>query len=669
MKFFPNLQPTFTRRVAYPGLAVLVGLSVICALFPRQTNACLASIQTLIYDKLSWAYTLMISFFFIFLCVLAFSKIGAIRLGADSSRPQYSFFSWIAMLFAAGMGIGLMYFGVAEPMSHYVNPALPDTLNPAKEAQLATFFHWGIHAWSIFGLMGLILAYFSFRYKLPLAIRSGLYPLLRNRINGRVGDVVDIFALVSTFFGIATSLGFGVVQLNAGLVHLGILRESSFLFQALIIVVVSSMAIASAVAGVNKGVKRLSEINLTMAIVLMLFVLLLGPTAFLMNAFSEGIGYYINQFANLTFKTFAFEKDGVGWFTGWTVMYWAWWISWAPFVGLFIARISKGRTIREYILAVLLVPSFFIFLWMTVFGNSAIYIDRNVVHGALSALAGNPDVLLFKFLEQFPLATPLCVLTLMMIAVFFVTSADSGILVMNSISSNNRPNAPKWQNAFWGILLATITMALLYAGGLQSLQTMTLISALPFGVIMVLLCLCLLRALRTDRLYHSSKRPYGSATWDGSHWHERLDQILTFSQKRDIKRFFAEKVQPAFEELRDELSRKGIDAHILTGQNGKLSIELQIPFEKVWNFRYGVTAEVQSLSGYIIGEDDPPDVASNKQYLPVTYYTDGRMGYDIQYLNKEEIIADVLREYERYIRVVADEQKAMMFVDKKRYNG
>lgn len=212
-------------------------------------------------------------------------------------------------------------------------------------------------------------------------------------------------------------------------------------------------------------------------------------------------------------------------------------------------------------------------------------------------------------------------------------------------------------------------MALLYAGGLQSLQTMTLISALPFGVIMVLLCLCLLRALRTDRLYHSSKRPYGSATWDGSHWHERLDQILTFSQKRDIKRFFAEKVQPAFEELRDELSRKGIDAHILTGQNGKLSIELQIPFEKVWNFRYGVTTEVQSISDYIIGEDNTPDVDSNKQYLPVTYYTDGRMGYDIQYLNKEEIIADVLREYERYIRVVADEQKAMMFVDKKRYNG
>lgn len=255
--------------------------------------------------------------------------------------------------------------------------------------------------------------------------------------------MVDIFALVSTFFGIATSLGFGVVQLNAGLVHLGVLKESSFLFQSIIIIIVSSMAILSAVSGVGNGVKRLSEINLSMAVLMLLFILFLGPTTFLLSAFSEGVGYYINQFADLTFNTFAFERDGRAWFTAWTVMYWAWWISWAPFVGLFIARISKGRTIREYILAVLLVPSVFIFLWMTVFGSGAIYIDRNVASGALSAIASNTDVLLFSFFEQFQLATPLCVLALMMIAVFFVTSADSGILVMNSIATGNRANSPK----------------------------------------------------------------------------------------------------------------------------------------------------------------------------------------------------------------------------------
>jgi len=661
------LRSTFIHNVAYPGLVVLITLSALCAIFPELTNNILTHIQNWIYANLSWSYILIVSFFLIFLFILAFSKIGSIRLGADNSAPQYSFFSWIAMLFAAGMGIGLMYFGVAEPMSHYVNPALPSIVNKAKEAQLATFFHWGLHAWAVFCVMGLILAYFSFRYKLPLAIRSGLYPILGERIKGKIGDVVDIFALVSTFFGIATSLGFGVVQLNAGLVHLGILKESSFLFQSIIITIVSSLAILSAVSGVGNGVKRLSEINLSMAVLLLLFMLFLGPTTFLLSAFSEGIGYYINQFADLTFNTFAFERDGRAWFTTWTVMYWAWWISWAPFVGLFIARISKGRTIREYILAVLLVPSVFIFLWMTVFGNGAIWLDRHDAAGSLSAIAHNADVLLFSFFEQFPLATPLCVLALMMIAVFFVTSADSGILVMNSIASGNKPNSPRWQTAFWGVLLALISMALLYVGGLKSLQTMTLVSALPFGAIMVLLCFCLWKALRADETYFSSKLPYGSRNWNGEHWHERLQQILTFSQKKDIKRFFAERVRPAFEELQAEFAKNNIDAHIYEGKNGPLSIELQIPHDKIWNYRYGVTTETQTISDYIAEEDNTPDVETDKQYVPVTYYTDGRTGNNIQYLTKEEIIADVLREYERYISLVSDEDNAMLFIDKKKY--
>jgi len=653
--------------VAYPGLAVLLALSVACAFFPQWTNQVLTAVQQGIYKNLSWAYILMVSFFLIFLMVLAFSKLGKIRLGADNSKPQYSFFSWIAMLFAAGMGIGLMYYGVGEPMAHYVNPALPDVANPAKEAQLATFFHWGLHAWGIFAIMGLILAYYSFRYKLPLAIRSGLYPLIGERINGTVGNVADIFALVSTFFGIATSLGLGVVQLNTGLVHLGVLGESSFWFQCVIITLVTAMAIASAVAGMNKGVKRLSELNLGMAVLLMLFVLVLGPTNFLLSAFSEGVGYYINQFADLTFNTFAFETDGRGWFTNWTVMYWAWWISWAPFVGLFIARISKGRTIREYIVAVLLVPSLFIFLWMTVFGNGAIWMDQNVAGGALSALADNTDVLLFSFFEQFPLAKGLCILALVMIAIFFVTSCDSGILVMNSIASGNKAHTPRWQNAFWGVLLAFISMALLYAGGLSSLQTMTLVAALPFGIIMLVLCIGLLKALNADDLYHGTKIPYGSRNWDGAHWRERLDQILTFSQKTDILRFFREKVRPAFEELQQELDKRGIKVEIEEGKRGKLSMELVIAHDQIWNFRYGVAAEKRRISDYLIDEDNTPDAESDKQYIPVTYYSDGRTGNDIQYLNKEEIIADVLREYERYISIVADTDKAMVFVDKEKF--
>ncbi len=665
---FPKLQTTFSRNVFLPGLIVLLLLSLGCAVFPDATEHLLKAAQKAIYENLHWMYSLLVTFFLIFQLALAFSKKGKIRLGADNSEPQYGFFSWIAMLFAAGMGIGLMYYGVAEPMSHYVEPALPEsTVNPAKEAQLATFFHWGLHAWGIFGVMGLIIAYFSFRYKLPLAVRSGLYPLFRERINGPIGDVADVFTLVSTFFGIATSLSLGVVQLNAGLVHLGLLDERNLLFQSIIIIVVTAVAMASALAGLNKGVKRLSEINLVMTIFLVLFVLLLGPTTFLLSAFSEGIGNYINQFADLSFKTFAFEKDGRSWFTNWTVMYWAWWISWAPFVGLFIARISRGRTIREYILAVLFVPSLFIFLWMTVFGNGAIWVDQHQANGALSALAGNADVLLFAFFEQFPLTTPLCVLALIMVVVFFVTSADSGILVMNSIASGNKPNAPRWQNVFWGILLAFISISLLSAGGIPSLQTMTLITALPFGLIMLILCFCLFRALRTDELYHSSKIPYGSRSWDGRHWRERLQQILTFSQKQDVLRFFAEVVRPAFEQLKDELSKNGIDARIIEGKRGKVSIELNIPYQQVWNFRYGVTAEKRNVSDYLVEDDNTPDVETGVQYIPVTYHSDGRTGNDIQYLSQEEIIADVLREYERYLSIISDDDKSMIFTDKKRF--
>ena len=661
-----NTKTTFAKNVAYPGLLVLIILSLVAAFFPDTVNTALTNIQDSVYRHMSWVYILLVSFFVISLLVLTFSKMGNIRLGADNSEPQYSFFSWISMLFAAGMGIGLMYFGVAEPMSHYVYPALPEIANHAKDAQLATFFHWGIHAWAIFAVMGLVLAYFSFRYKLPLSIRSGLYPILGDRIHGWIGDVVDIFALVSTFFGISTSMGFGVMQLNAGLVHLGLLRHSDFLFQCAIIIVVSALAISSAVAGVNKGVKRLSEINIGAAIVMLLFVLFLGPTTFLLSAFLEGVGNYIENFATLTFNTFAFEKAGRGWFTNWTVMFWAWWISWAPFVGLFIARISKGRTIREYVLAVLLVPSLFIFLWMTVFGNGAIWIDRNVVGGALSRLVDNPDILLFSFFESFPMAKAICVLAVAMIAIFFVTSADSGILVMNSISTSNHHHSPKWQNVFWGALMAIITMALIYAGGLKSLQTMTLISALPFGLIMLVLCLCLFKALRTDGLYNSAHMPYGSRTWNGENWQLRLRQIVTFHKKSDIKRFFRDNVEPAFSELQTEFSKYGIQADILRGRKGPLSIELNIPHERIRNFRYGVTTEKQRISDYLIDEDNTPDVDDGMQYVPVTYYTDGRAGNDIQYLSKEEITADVLREYDRYISIIADERNAMVFVDKKR---
>ena len=655
---------TLTKSVALPGLLVIGTISLYCFIFPREAEVLLNSIKTYFFKNLSWTYVLIATMFILFLIVLALSKLGNIRLGSDNSRPKYSFFSWIAMLFAAGMGIGLMYFGVGETISHYAQPAIGDTVLRAKEAQLYTFFHWGVHAWAIYATMGLILAYFAYRYKLPLAIRSGLYPILKDNIYGPIGNVIDTFALCSTFFGIATTLGFGVVQLNAGLKSIGVVPEISFTFQAIIVVVVMSIAIVSALTGVDKGVKRLSELNLSLAIILMLFILIVGPSIYILSTFSEGIGYYISNFTSLTFNTFAYQTEAQEWFSGWTIMYWAWWISWAPFVGLFIARISKGRTIREFIVAVLLVPSLFNFLWMTVFGSSAVWLDKFVADGALSGISDNIDILLFKFFDYFPFTIFLNVVVILMIIVFFITSADSGILVMNSIASGDKKHTPKWQNVFWGVLLIVLSLALLRSGGLASLQTMTLISALPFGLIMLILCYCLWKALQIDHLFHNTKLPYGSIAWDGSQWKDRLHRILSFSEKKDVRQFLNEIVKPAFEELQGELTLNNIDAEIIEGRNTKLSIELFIRHDKIRNFRYGVLAESQVLSEYLIEDDNTPDIDIEKSYIPVTYYNDGRKGHSVQYMSKDELIADVLREYERFISLISDDKNELLTIDK-----
>ncbi len=659
-----KLPSTFTKSVGIPGLLVLILLSLFCGIFPLSANRVLSYCQNFVYTNLSWAYVLLFTLLLLFILLLAFSEKGRIRLGDDNSEPQFSFFSWISMLFAAGMGIGLMFYGIGEPMSHYAFPALSDTADKAKEAQLYTFFHWGFHAWAVYAVMGLILAYFSFRYKLPLAIRSGLYPLLKEKINGPIGAMVDIFALCCTFFGIATSLGLGVMQLCSGLVSIGVISESTFPLQVVILVIVTSLAIMSALFGLNKGVKMLSEVNMGIAIILLLFLLFAGPTIFLLNAFSEGLGYYLNRFVDLTFNTFAFEEEGVTWFTDWTVMFWAWWISWAPFVGLFIARISKGRTIREFCLGVIIVPSLLVFFWMTIFGNGGIWVDQNVADGALSALAKTPEKLLFAFFDYLPMSRLLSIISIFMISIFFVTSADSGILVMNSISSNNKENSPSWQKVFWGVLLISVTVALMRTGGLEALQTMFLVTALPFGLVILLLCYCLWKALNIDVKFKRTKLPYGSQNWDGSHWKERLSQIISFPKKKDICLFMTDVVEPAFMELKDRLEQLGVNAVVSKDKDRLLSIEILIPYDKILNFKYGVMAELQDLSEYIITEENIPETLNSDVYIPITYYNNGRRGNNVQYFTKEELISDVLREYERFITVVADSKNELLVIDK-----
>ncbi len=384
---FSKLKTTFSKGITIPSLLFIITICLLAAVFPRFTEDLLNTIKTFIFINLNWIYVWSVTIFVLFLVYLMFSKYGNIRLGRNDSKPQYSFFSWISMLFAAGMGIGLMYFSVAEPMQHYSNEIFSanSAVNRAKNAQLYTFFHWGIHAWAIYGVVGLSLAYFAYRYRLPLSLRSCFYPLLKDKIKGKWGDTIDVFALCSTFFGITTTLGFGVVQINSGLETLGVLPGSNFIYQVLIVGVLVSLSVTSAVSGVDKGVRILSNINIVSVVVLLLFVLVLGPTVYLIGSFTEGIGNYINSFFSLTFNTHVYEENTQPWFYDWTILYWAWWISWSPYVGLFIAKISKGRTIREFIAAVLIIPTLFNFIWMSVFGNSAIWFDLNVANGALRA--------------------------------------------------------------------------------------------------------------------------------------------------------------------------------------------------------------------------------------------------------------------------------------------
>jgi choline/glycine/proline betaine transport protein len=564
------------------------------------------------------------------------------------------------MLFAAGMGIGLMYFGVSEPMQHYSNEvfALGSVVDQAKNAQLYTFFHWGIHAWAIYGIVGLALSYFAYRYRLPLSLRSCFYPLLKDKIKGKWGNTIDVFALCSTFFGITTTLGFGVVQIASGLETLNFIPESNFIYYVIIVCILVSLSILSAVSGVDKGVRILSNINVIGVIALLIFVLALGPTVFLIGSFTEGIGSYINDFFSLTFNTHIYEEEKLPWFYDWTILYWAWWISWSPYVGLFIAKISQGRTIREFITAVLLLPTLFNFIWMTVFGNSAIWFDLHVAEGALSQLAGNPDALMFRFLEYLPFSKIISFLTILIIVIFFITSADSGMFVMNSISTKNARISPKWQTIGWGILLATLALVLLNAGGLAALQSMTLITALPFSVIMLLFIVSLMKALIIDKNYYERDLSVTSTHWSGEYWKERLKLIISFNDKKSVSNFINTTVKSAFSELQQEFSENGIEAKINSYEN-PYRIEIEIKHDMVNNFIYGVKNESKTLSDYLLDEDNLPDVEENQTYFPESYFGDAREGYDVRLFTKNELISDVLKHYERFIEIISEERNEM----------
>ena len=661
---FMEKQTSFNPLVIGATLFFVVLLVAMILIAPEQMQTLLNDAKSGIFANFSWFYVLAFSVFLGFLVILSVSSLGNIKLGNDEEEPEFGFLSWLAMLFAAGMGVGLMFFGVAEPLTHYLSDITTGSAeHKQQEALLHTVFHWGVHAWAVYGTIALALAYFGFRYKLPLALRSCFYPLLKERINGKLGDLIDIMALLATLFGIITTLGFGASQLGAGLHQLGWISENSFSLQVVVIAVVMSLAIFSAISGVGKGVKILSELNLTLAFSLLIFVLVAGPTLYLLSAFSDNIGTYLSNLVQLSFKTYVYEQEHTGWFSGWTILYWAWWCSWAPFVGLFIARISKGRTIREFIFGVLVVPSLFGVLWFTVFGNTAIWLNDGEAAGTLGQMISSPETLLFKFLDYLPLSGVTGLVSLVVISLFFITSADSGIYVLNNIASRDKSlTAPRWQAVMWGILMSVVSIVLMQSGGLANLQAMTLLVALPFAMLMLLMCFSLWKGLSADKKYFDTKVNPTSIFWTGDKWKERLEQMMNQTQEKDILRFLKHTVLPAMRELRQELIGKyelSVQINTLFEQD-EPAVELVIHKESMRDFMYGVKSVGREVSTQLINDDNLPHIQHSMTYEPYTYFFDGRVGYDVQYMDQDELIADMLKHYERYLSLLDDVGQELM---------
>ena len=501
------MQKTQKRRLAInpPVFFVSAGLLLlflgIGIGFPELTARAFPAMLAWIGSTFGWLYVAATAAYIGCGIWILCSRHGKLRLGRDDERPAFSRLSWFAMLFSAGMGIGLVFFGVAEPMYHYASaPAGVDPGQVAARAVPVTYFHWGLHAWAIYVVMGLGIAYFSFRKGLPLAIRSCLHPLLGERIYGWPGHLVDILAVVGTLFGLATSLGLGAMQVSAGL-HRVIGTSHDAHTQLMLIAGITAVATLSLVSGVNRGIRRLSELNLLLAILLLSFVFLVGPTWYILARVPADLLAYGQE---LTVRTFRFDflwGDGAAWSQSWTLFYWGWWIAWAPFVGMFVARVSRGRTIREFILGVMLVPTAVTLVWFGVFGNAALHLELHGPGGLANAVSQDVSTAIYVLLEQLPLAEITSLLAVVVVSMFFVTSSDSASFVVDMLTSGGQPDPPVWQRVFWATAEGACAAVLLYAGGklaLQGLQAVAICIGLPFCIVLLLLLVSLAIALSRE---------------------------------------------------------------------------------------------------------------------------------------------------------------------------
>lgn len=644
-------------RVFYGAAILILLFAAVVIGLPQRAGEWLLAAQTWASQTVGWYYLLAMTLYLIFVVVTALSGYGKIKLGADHDEPEFSYLSWAGMLFAAGISITLFFFCVSEPLTHFLQPPQGEagTQEAARQAMELLFLHWGLHGWGVFALVAMALAYFAYRHNLPLALRSALYPLIGKRINGPIGYTVDCFGIIATVFGLGADMGFGVLQLNSGLDYLYAIPHTHPVQMALIVLMMGA-AISVAVSGVDKGIRILSDINMLLACSLLLFVLFAGPTQHLLNTLVQNVGDYLGHLPGKSFDLYAYGGPS-DWLGSWTVFYWAWWIAWAPFVGLFIARISRGRTIREFVFGVLFIPLGFTLAWMSIFGNSAL---EQALGGAseLGRVAiEQPSMALYQMLQNYPWSRAVITVTVLVSFVFFVTSADSGTVVLSTLSAHGGSaddDGPKWLRVFWGSVTALVTGGLLFAGSIDALKSAVVLTSLPFSLILLLMMWGLHKAFymesQRQRARSHSLAPLMSGNGKRSGgWKRRLSQAVHFPSRDEVYRFMNDVVRPAISEVSEVFREKGlaVDAQL---DPGNASLSLEIGHGEQHRFLYQVLMRGYFTPSFARAGMGGLHLKNRRYFRAEVHLAEGSQDYDLMGYTKEQIINDMLDQYERHLQ-------------------
>ncbi|MDW8848275.1 choline transporter [Erwinia sp. MMLR14_017] len=649
-------QDRINPVVFYTSAALILLFSLTTIFFTELSDRWINTALEWVSNTFGWYYLLAATVYIVFVVVIAASRFGSIKLGPEQSKPEFSLMSWAAMLFAAGIGIDLMFFSVAEPVTQYMMPpeGQGQTMEAARQAMVWTLFHYGLTGWAMYALMGIALGYFSYRYGLPLTIRSALYPIFGKRINGPIGHSVDIAAVIGTIFGIATTLGIGVVQLNYGLNVLFHVPEG-LTAQAALIALSVIMATISVTSGVNKGIRILSELNVLLALGLILFVLFMGDTSFLLNALVLNVGDYINRFMGMTLNSFAFDRP-TEWMNNWTLFFWAWWVAWSPFVGLFLARISRGRTIRQFVVGTLTIPFIFTLLWLSIFGNSAL---NEIIHGNLGfaqETLAHPERGFYSLLAQYPAFTFSASVATITGLLFYVTSADSGSLVLGNFTSqlsDINSDAPNWLRIFWSLAIGLLTLGMLMVNGVTALQKTTVIMGLPFSFVIFFVMAGLYKSLRVEDHRRASSvastPPMPVSREDRLNWKQRISRVMNYPGSTHTKKMLDTVCLPALQEVALELERRGAEVQVNELpplEDERLNhLEMLVTLGEEQRFLYQIWPQRYSVPAFTYRARS----GKSDYFRLETFLLEGTQGNDLMDYTKEQIINDILDQYERHL--------------------